>query len=639
MNKIQRGRGIFAGNCLRVTATVFLITCTNTAWCAKAEAASVDYKKEFKDILGRIERQHYTEIKFSKEHAGRWVSRFIGDLDHGKNLFSRDEVDELVRTYTKKAGSVGPKSLSAMEELYAHIAERALKTSVLVDSILAGPIDTGGQKYYQFSVTWPATAADREREWKLKLQSEIVEWQQSGDTVDNARQALSAVYKRGFGRLAEANAATRFELIVNSLLSAVDPHMSFNVKSAPTDFSEINLMSGIGVTLQLKHGMIEIVEVYKNSPAERAGTIRPGDRIIAIAQPGGGYEAVNGLLLDDVVKSMRGPPGSVVRLRLRNPSGVFESAVTRDKYSLAEEFIRHSLHDAAFGKRQLKLASIHLPAFYMDYAAASQGKRDYKSSTRDMKMLLEKLDKQGIDGIVLDLRDNGGGSLSEGGDVASLFVGRNPVLQLKYRSSIQVLTTRIEAIVKKPLVVLVNEKSAGSSEIVAAAIQDYGIGLVMGQPTYGLGTIQNVDQTPIGMLKFTQAEYFRASGHSFQWLGVTPDITLPLPRITTKGEIKREKDEPVSLTPMRLPAVKYSPSTGLDAGVFAEQYSAATHLKYSGLINALNEHHNKGKALDYATAKADAAELAALEKNMAAYGDMEQQEALKILAELVLRQK
>jgi carboxyl-terminal processing protease len=638
MNKIQRGRGISAGDCLRVAATVFLITCSNTAWSAKAEDALTDYKEEFKDILGRIERQQYTEIKFSKEHTERWVSRFIEDVDHGKNLFSRDEVDGLVRTYTKKAGAVGPKSLPAMDELYAQIAERALKTSGLVDSILAGPLDTDGQKYYQPSATWPATAADREREWKLKLQSEIVEWQLSGDTAENARKALSTVYKLGFDRLAETNAATRFELIVNSLLAVIDTHTSYHVRLKESDFSDVNLMSGIGVMLQQKHGMIEIVDILKDSPAERAGTIQPGDRIVAIAQPGGQYEAASGYLLDDVVKSMRGPAGSVVRLRLRNARGVFETAVTRDKYSLAEEFIRHSLHETSIGKRQLKLASIHLPTFYMDYTAASMGKSDYKSSTRDMRMLLEKLDKQGIDGFVLDLRDNGGGSLGEGGDVASLFVGRNPVLQLKYRSGVQVLTPRIEAVAKKPVVVLVNEKSAGSSEIVAAAIQDYNKGLVVGQPTYGLGTIQNMDRTSAGTLKFTQAEYFRVSGYSFQWLGVTPDITLPLPRMA-KGEIMREKDQPVSLTPTRLPAVKYSPSTGPDARVFAEKYSAATLEKYSSLVNAINKHNGKGKALDYATAKADTAEFAALEKNMAAYGDMQQQEALKILSDLVLQQK
>jgi carboxyl-terminal processing protease len=627
MNKSRRGREVNVRDRLRAAAMVLLIVCSGPA----LPQNEPDYKTEFKDILGKVQRQHYTEIKFSKDLPEKWVRRFIADVDQAKNLYARDEVELLIKTYAKKIKSVRPEAIPVMRELYTQIADRAQQTPVLIDSILAGPIDVGDQKYYQQPSTWQA---NRELEWKLKLQSEIVEWQLSGDARENAGKALSAVYKRSFEQLAQRSEAERFELIVQSLLSVIDPHMSYRVKSSPTDFSEINLMSGIGVTLQLKHGVVEIAEVLKNSPAARSGSIRPGDRIVAIAQPGGGYEAVSGYVLDNVVKSMRGPPGTVVRLRLRNSRGVFETAVTRDKYSLTEEFVRHSLHDITVGKRQLKLASIHLPAFYMDYSAVAKGDPNYRSSARDLKIILEKLNAQGIDGIVLDLRGNNGGSLGEGVDVASLFVGQKPIIQLKYRSSVQVVSGQSQEIFKKPVLVLANEESAGASEIVAAAIQDYGIGLVAGDyETFGLGTTQAADATGGGVLNITLAEYFRATGNPIQRTGVEADIRLPW----MYSDVIQEKYIPGSLKPGSLKAAElYRQSFGVEARPLVEKYSnLSPYEDYYRNILALNSGKHR-KPLDLETEKARAAEIGAAEKTLAGYGDVEQQEGLKILADMII---
>jgi carboxyl-terminal processing protease len=622
----------------------------------KSDATPVNYKEEFDDILRRIEREHYREIKLSKDLSARWIRRFIADSDLGKNLFTMSEVDELVKTYSKKMPAISSASLVIMQELFAHIANRAQQVPVLVDSIMVDPFDLGDHNYYRPSSNWPLTEADRLLAWKLMLQSEIVEWQLSGESRENAVEALSTVYRRSFAGLAKKDESARFELIVNSLLVVMDPHMRYTLKREDINFKDSDFMSGVGLLLQQKHGMIRVVEIIKDGPADRAGAIQAGDYIVAIAQEGGEYEAVSGYLLDEAIKRLRGPKGTVVRLRLRHPWGLTEAALTRETIKLDEEVtsyemfetvleagaVNHSLYTD--NKRKLKLAAIHFPAFYMDYAAMATGGRNYRSSAGDLRLILEKLDKQQVDGIVLDLRDNGGGSLDEGRNVAGFFAGRNPVLQIKYRSGMEELVNRSEAILKKPVVILVNEKSAGSSEIVAATIQDYRKGLVVGRRTFGLGGIQDIDSTPHGRLKITRAEYFRPTGRPFQRSGITPDIVLPLPR-ADGGDTSREEDLPGAMEFQTIaPQASYrQPSVGPDIKAMAEKYSSSSPEKrlnkYIGIARGMNEYREKGRALHYQAAKTEAEEMAALEKSLAAYGDLEQQEALKILADLIIQHR
>jgi carboxyl-terminal processing protease len=333
---------------------------------------------------------------------------------------------------------------------------------------------------------------------------------------------------------------------MNSITEAYDPHTNYFSPAGADRFKQsISLsLEGIGARLQNDNDYTKVFEVIVGGPADKSGLVHPNDRIIAVAQgENGAFVDVVGWRLDDVVKLIKGPKGTKVKLQiLPAETGINgpakEIILVRDKIKLEDQQAKKKVVEYNQNGKNLRLGVIVLPSFYMDFEASQKGDPNYNSTTRDVQRLIKELQAEGIDGIALDLRNNGGGSLSEAIDLTGLFIKDGPVVQVKNSADrVEVGTDDDPAVVYNgPLVVLTNRFSASASEIFAGAIQDYHRGVVVGESTFGKGTVQTVidlgrfinePDTQVGELKLTFQKFYRVTGSSTQHKGVTPDISLP----------------------------------------------------------------------------------------------------------------
>jgi len=353
---------------------------------------------------------------------------------------------------------------------------------------------------------------------------------------------------------------------------SIEPHTGYVAPRSSENF-QISMrlsLEGIGAVLQRDNEYTTIRRVVPGGPASKDGRLKVGDRIISVTEaPGEEATDVIGWRLDDVVELIRGTSGTEVVLEvIPGETGMdglpVKIDIVRDKVKLEEQAAQSSTFEIEWQGNTHQIGVIDLPAFYLDFAARARRDEDYRSSTRDVRALIAGLKEQGVDGIVMDLRNNGGGSLAEATDLTGLFIDKGPVVQVRDSSG----KIDVEADADRgsawegPLVVLVNRHSASASEIFAAAIQDYGRGVVIGEPTFGKGTVQNLinldrygegDDPKFGQLKLTIAQFFRVNGGSTQHRGVIPDIIFPTAALEDKyGESSLENALPwTSITPAR----------------------------------------------------------------------------------------
>ena len=338
-----------------------------------------------------------------------------------------------------------------------------------------------------------------------------------------------------------------FNIFVNSIASIYGPHTSYMSPKTSEDF-DINMslsLEGIGALLSSDGLYTSISSLVPGGPAEKTDSLKPEDKIIGVGQDAEGEIVdVIGWRIDDVVDLIRGPKGSKVRLEIIPSTALSDTEtkeveIIRNVVKLEDQAAEKKILSLTRNNKEYKVGVIQLPAFYFDFEAYQKRDYNYKSSSKDVKRLLKELKIQNVDGLVFDLRNNGGGSLYEANALAHLFLGRGTTVQVKSSNgNIQGLGERWGyQFFDKPLVVLVNKFSASASEILAGAIQDYDRGLVVGTSTFGKGTVQKVDLLSSGQIKFTESKFYRVSGSSTQNLGVEPDIKLPsLFKIDELGE-------------------------------------------------------------------------------------------------------
>ncbi|MEN0101170.1 MAG: carboxy terminal-processing peptidase, partial [Brucella pseudogrignonensis] len=363
-------------------------------------------------------------------------------------------------------------------------------------------------------------------------------------------------YENTLARANKSKADDVFQLFMAAYTTSVDPHTDYFGANASAEFDISMKLSlvGIGAVLQERDEFTTIRELTAGGPAQLSGKLLVGDRIVGVGQgKDGAIKEVVGMRLDEVVQLIRGDKDSVVRLEIlpadAGPDGQHRIiSLVRDKISLDKQAAQKSVFTLQQGEKTRKIGIIKLPAFYEDIEARRKGDKNYRSASRDVARLLGELKQEKVDGVLLDLRNNGGGSLSEAIDLTGLFVGKGPVVQQRNaKGEIQVESDKLQSPAwTGPLGVLINRGSASASEIFAAAIQDYDRGVIIGEPSFGKGTVQtvvNLDEvaqspTPkFGELKFTIAQFFRVNGGTTQLRGVTPDIRLPgLFNLKTVGE-------------------------------------------------------------------------------------------------------
>jgi carboxyl-terminal processing protease len=514
-----------------------------------------------------FERSHYRQIRVDDEVSSQILDRFITNMDGNRHYFLATDIEEFDTYRFEFDDAVKRGDLDAVFEIYSRYVQRTRERLEYSLSLLNVEPDFTIDERYIFDrseLDWAATQEDMDEIWRLRVKNDAVSLILAGRTWDETSELLATRYERVLKRVAQVNSDDAFEAFMNAYSHTLDPHSSY---FSPRNSEEYRIQmslsyDGIGASLQIQDDFVAVLNIIPGGPASIEGSLKPEDRIIAVGQGDEGEMVdVVGWRLDDVVDLIRGPGGTAVKLQLL-PAGAAPGtsehvlALIRDKIKLEAQAAQSTLLEIPNGDEMRRIGVIEVPSFYQDYNARAAGDENYTSTTADVRRLVAELQEEGIDGLVLDLRNNGGGHLSEATSLTGLFIDRGPVVQLRDTNGrIEVLPDPSpEKVYDGPLAVLVNRYSASASEIFAAAIQDYNRGIVVGQQTFGKGTVQNLypldryapGRDPrFGQLTLTIGKYYRVNGGSTQHRGVEPDIELPSAIDSeTVGESSRESALP-----------------------------------------------------------------------------------------------
>ena len=497
-------------------------------------------------LLEELETKHYRAVEVDDSFSSAIFDSLIDTLDGSHSYFLRSDIDELSKfRYTLddslKSGSVEP-GFEIYNTYYKRVLERLIYAINRIENNIP-QMDFSVDEYIQLDredAPYAESIADLDEIWRLRIKNSVLSLRLTGDDDEEIKDKLSKRYRNQLSQVLKTNERDIFQTFLSTVAKTVDPHTAY---FSPRDSENFNMglslsLQGIGAQLTTEDEYTKIVELIKGGPAERGEELKQGDRIIGIGQGvDGEIQDVVGMRLDDVVAQIRGEKGTVVRLSVIPADAVSESSaqtisITRDTVKLEDQSAKKEIIELSYNEREYKIGVIDLPTFYFDFEAASRGEEDFKSSTRDVKILLEELKEEGVDGVVVDLRNNGGGSLGEANQLVGLFIETGATVQIRY-SGIRNGFTRPfgdndpEVAYTGPLAVLVNRTSASASEIFAGAIQDYQRGIVLGGQTFGKGTVQEIIPMDYGQVKLTRSKFYRISGESTQHRGVIPDITFP----------------------------------------------------------------------------------------------------------------
>jgi carboxyl-terminal processing protease len=529
-----------------------------------------------------IERSHYRQAVLDEKMSSQVFDRYIESLDSSRSYFLAADIAELERFRFKLGEAIRTGNVDPAFAIFARFQERnrsAIKGAI---ADLESEPDFGLDETFAFDrakAPWLETQAAEDDLWRRRVKNDALSLMLANKTWPDAREVLKKRYERVLKRVDQVSSDDVFENFMNAYAHVYDPHSNY---LSPRSSEEYNIQMklsyvGIGASLQLIDDHVTVMNVIPGGPAAVSGAIKVNDRITGVAQgKAGELVDVVGWRLDDVVQLIRGPAGTVVRLSVL-PAGATpgskESTLefVRNKITLEAQAAQKKLRTVKRGDQEFKVGVIDVPSFYQDYEAKVSGDKDYRSTTRDVARLIGELKKEKVDGIVMDLRGNGGGHLSEATSLVGLFIRKGPVVQLRETGG------RIEVLDDPepgeawdgPLVVLVDRTSASASEIFAAAIQDYGRGLIIGQQTYGKGTVQNLypldrwalgPNAGFGQLTVTIGKYYRVTGDSVQNRGVMPEIALPSLISTVEvGESTRDSALPWD----RIRSVEFDADHGL----------------------------------------------------------------------------
>jgi carboxyl-terminal processing protease len=507
------------------------------------------YGREAKVVSYILDNNHYRRISLNDSLSSAILDRFVSELDNNKTYFLESDIKSFEKYRYSIDDLTRKENVSPAFEIYSVFRTRYLEQMDLVRNKLVMQNYTyTADEYYETNrdnEPWAKSKEELADIWRRIIKSQALSLKLSGKKEVEIKETLKKRYDRFAKSVTQFNSEDVFSLYMNSITEAYDPHTNYMSPKASALFKQSMSLSleGIGAQLQAENDFTKVAKIIPGGPADKSGLLFANDLITGVAQGKEGEMVdVIGWRLDEVVKLIKGPKGTTVRLQIiPAKTGVSSSSkeisIVRDKVKLEDQAAKKQVVNYQSGGKDMKLGVISLPSFYMDYDAYQRGDKDFRSTTRDVRKLIGELKTEGVDGLVMDLRNNGGGSLQEAVDLTGLFIKEGPVVQIKNSANrVDVLPDDDkEVFYNGPLVVLTNRFSASASEIFAGAIQDYQRGVIVGESTYGKGTVQSVldlkrflnEAEPVGELKLTFQKFYRVTGSSTQHKGVTPDILLP----------------------------------------------------------------------------------------------------------------
>ncbi|MFZ0485886.1 MAG: carboxy terminal-processing peptidase [Arenicellales bacterium] len=504
---------------------------------------TVEEQRTTKLIEYFIDRFHYREVKLNDELSEHIFDRYLETLDGNRSYLLASDVAEFSEYRDTLDDAIRDADLAPAFEIFKRVRARVDERVKYALSLLDEGFDFTIDEKVTLDRSDAPWAADRkalDEIWRKRVKNDWLVLSLSGKPDKEIVDVLRKRYQRIETRISQLDREDVFQSFINAYAGSIEPHTSYLARRASDNFNiSMNLsLEGIGAALQTENEYTVVRRVIPGAPADLSHKLSAGDRITGVAQGDGDMVDIVGWRLADVVDLIRGPKGSAVRIEILpegEPQGGSrrEIRLVRDKVKLEGRAAHKTIYEVPTPEGTNRIAVIRVPTFYSNLEARARGDENFRSTTRDVRKILHELSQERVDGVVVDLLGNSGGSLPEAIELTGLFIAKGPIVQV--RDSLgRVSVSRDpdpEIVYSGPLAVLVDRYSASASEIFAGAIQDYRRGVLIGEPTYGKGTVQRVENlgngTDLGKLKYTIAKFFRISGDSTQLRGVTPDILYP----------------------------------------------------------------------------------------------------------------
>jgi len=514
-----------------------------------------------------VAREHYRRAPLDDRLSSLILDRYLDSIDGGRSYFYASDIAEFEKYRYELDDAIKSGDVEPAFVIFRRYQQRSRERMNYAIELLAKKPDFDIDESFNFDrekEPWPANTAEMNELWRKRVKNDALSLVTAGKQWPEVADILRKRYEHVAKRMDQSKPEDVFEAFMNAFVLSLDPHSNyFSARNSEEYNIQMSLSyEGIGASLQMTDDYVTVIDVIAGGPAAISKQLSANDRITAVGEgKTGELVDVIGWRLDDVVQKIRGPGGTLVRLQLL-PAGAAPGSAqkivefTRNRVSLEAQASHKAMRSVVRNGREIKVGIITVPSFYQDYDASRAGVKDFRSTTRDVQRLIGELRKDGMDVLIMDLRANGGGYLPEAESLTGLFIDKGPVVQLRDTTGrVEVDDDPDPAIFYAgPMVVLVDRFSASASEIFAAAIQDYGRALIIGQQTYGKGTVQNAHplnytifgrKPELGQLNVTIGKYYRITGESTQDRGVTPDIMLPsLIDANEVGESTRDRALP-----------------------------------------------------------------------------------------------
>ncbi|HKJ18345.1 MAG TPA: carboxy terminal-processing peptidase [Xanthomonadales bacterium] len=548
-----------------VFVTLSVVLVASAAWALQKPAGDESTEVLLKPTMEQrfasnlatkfLTNYHYKDTRLDDELSEIIFDRYLELLDPNRSYFLASDIQTFTRYQESLDDALRHSDLLPAYDIFNVYRDRVRQRVAYARKRVQEPFDFEIEEEYYFNredAEWAANSVELDEIWRRRVKNDFLRLKLTDKEEEAIVETLLERYDNLDRRIAELNNEDVFQFFMNAFAQSIEPHTAYLSPRSSENF-EISMslsLEGIGALLGRESEYTTISRVVPGGPASKDGRLKAGDRISGVGQgQDGKIVDVIGWRVDDVVDMIRGPKHTVVRLQVLpeaasagDPPTMID--IVRDEVKLEEQAAQSELIEAPVVgddgiERMVKVGVIDLPVFYLDFNGRAQNKPDYRSSTRDVRRLIGELEEQGAEAIVMDLRNNGGGSLLEATTLTGLFINRGPVVQVRHSNGRISVEEDVDPGMAwdGPLVVLVNRYSASASEIFAAAIQDYGRGVLVGEPTFGKGTVQslldlddyapNSDEPSLGQLKLTMAQFFRVKGGSTQNKGVVPDIRFP----------------------------------------------------------------------------------------------------------------